>query len=91
MEDIEGFSRQLGKRLGRASMQKSISSMRNFLRFLAANGIVASGLDGKIDRPRIYREEKLPRALPWLTVQAFLESINRDVDIGKRDYVLGPV
>lgn len=88
MEDIEGFSRQLGKRLGRASMQKSISSMRNFLRFLAANGIVASGLDGKIDRPRIYREEKLPRALPWLTVQAFLESINRDVDIGKRDYAM---
>jgi site-specific recombinase XerD len=87
-EDIDGFSLQLGKRLGRAAMQKSISTMRNFLRFLAAGGIVAPGLDSKIDRPRIYREEKLPRALPWTTVQAFLGSINRDMGIGKRDYAM---
>jgi len=88
MEDIEGFSRRLGKRLGRVAMQKSISTMRNFLRFLAAGGIVAPGLDSKIDRPRVYRQEKLPRALPWPTVQAFLRSINHDVDIGKRDYAM---
>jgi len=88
MADIEGFSRQLGKRLGRAAMQKSISTLRNFLRFLAAGGIVAPGLDSKIDRPRVYRQEKLPRALPWPTVQKFMGSINRDVAIGKRDYAM---
>lgn len=88
MEDIEGFSRRLGNRLGRVALQKCISTMRNFLRFLAARRMVAPGLDSKIDRPRVYRQEKLPRSLPWPTVQAFLCSINRDVGIGKRDYAM---
>ncbi len=44
------------------------------------------GLDKMIDRPRIYRQEQLPRSLPWTTIQAFLGSINRDSAIGKRDF-----
>lgn len=88
IEDIEGFIRRLGKRLGRVAMQQPIATMRNFLRFLAVGGVVAPGLDSQIDRPRVYRQEKLPRSLPWPTVQAFLRSINRDVDIGKRDYAM---
>jgi site-specific recombinase XerD len=88
IEDIEGFIRRLGKRLGRVAMQKPIATMRNFLRFLAAGGVVAPGLDSQIDTPRVYRQEKLPRSLPWPTVQAFLRSINRDVAIGKRDYAM---
>jgi len=88
MVDIEGFIRRLGKRLGRVAMQKPVATMRNFLRFLAAGGVVAPGLDSQIDRPRVYRQEKLPRSLPWPTVQAFLRSINRDCDIGKRDYAM---
>ena len=88
IEDIERFIRRLGKRLGRVAMQKPVATMRNFLRFLAAGGVVAPGLDSQIDRPRVYRQEKLPRSLPWPTVQAFLRSINRDCDIGKRDYAM---
>jgi site-specific recombinase XerD len=88
LEDIEGFVRRLGKRLGRVAMQKPIAAMRNFLRFLAAGGVVAPGLDGQIDTPRVYRQEQLPRALPWPTVQAFLRSINRDLALGKRDYAM---
>jgi len=88
MEDIEGFIRRLGARLGRVAMQKPIATMRNFLRFLAAGGVVAAGLDCKIDTPRVYRQEKLPRSLPWPTVQAFLRCIDRDTAIGKRDYAI---
>jgi integrase/recombinase XerD len=88
LESIDGFLRRLGKRLGRVAMQKPIAAVRNFLRFLAARGVVAAGLDAQIDTPRIYRQEQLPRALPWPTVQAFLRSINRNLAIGKRDYAI---
>jgi integrase/recombinase XerD len=88
IEDIEGFVRKLGTRMGRVAMQKPIATLRNFLRFLAAGGVVAPGLDSQIDTPRRYRQEQLPRALPWPTVQALLRSINRDLAIGKRDYAM---
>ena len=88
VKDIEGFIRRLGKRMGRVGLQKPIAILRNFLRYLAASGVVAPGLDRQIDRPRIYRQEQLPRALPWATVQGFLRSIDRDRAIGKRDYAM---
>jgi len=84
--DLEGFIRHLSKRMSRVGLQKPIAILRNFLRFLAADGTVPVGLDNTIDRPRVYRQEQLPRSLPWSTVQAFLGSINRDSAIGKRDY-----
>lgn len=88
IEDIESFVQQLSKRMGRAGLQNSISMIRNFLRFLAADGAIAPGLDRQIDRPRVYRQEKLPRALPWTTVQKMLQSIDRKTAIGKRDYAI---
>lgn len=86
--DLEGFIRHLSKRMGRVGLQKPIAIMRNFLRFLAADGTAPVGLDGTIERPRVYRQEQLPRSLPWSTVQALLGSINRNSAIGKRDYAM---
>ena len=86
--DIEDFLRHMGKRMGRVALQKVTSTLRNFLRFLAANGGVPLGLESQIDVPRVYRQEKLPRALPWETVQAFLRSIDRNTAMGKRDYAM---
>ncbi len=88
MTDIEGFIRQLGKRMGRVALQKPISVIRHFLRFLATSGVIPHGLDSQIDTPRVYRQEQLPRALPWTTVEAFLHSIDRDTVMGKRDYAI---
>jgi len=88
IKDIEGFIRQMGKRMGRVALQKVIATIRNFLRFLAAGGVVPFGLESQIDTPRVYRQEKLPRALPWETVQAFLLSIDRNTAMGKRDYAM---
>lgn len=86
--ELEGFIRHLSKRMGRVGLQKPIAIMRNFLRFLAADGTVPVGLDRTIERPRIYRQEQLPRSLPWSTVQAFLGSIDRKSAAGKRDYAM---
>ena len=86
--DVERFIRHLGKRMGRVGLQKPIAALRHFLQFLAMDGTVPNGLDSQIDTPRVYRQEKLPRALPWPIVEAFLKSIERDHVMGKRDYAM---
>ena len=88
MADIEGFIRHLAKRMGRVALQKPIAVIRHFLRFLATRGVIRHGLDSQIDTPRVYRQENLPRALPWTTVEAFLHSIDRNTFTGKRDYAM---
>jgi integrase/recombinase XerD len=88
ISDIEGFIRHISRRMGRVALKKVIATIRNYLRFLAANGVIPFGLDRQIDTPRVYRQEQLPKALPWNTVQVFLRSIDRDTAIGKRDYAM---
>jgi integrase/recombinase XerD len=85
---IEEFVRCKGSRLGRGTMQHVVSRLRSFLRFLAARGEAPTGLDARIDTPRLYRGEQLPRALPWETVLTFLCAIDRSTPIGRRDYAI---
>jgi len=85
---IEGFVRAVGTRIGRASLQHTVAHLRSFLRFLASRGDIVRGLDSSIDTPRLYRGERLPRALPWETVQAFLAAIDRSTPMGRRDYAM---
>lgn len=85
---IEAFVRTSGTRLSRASLQHVVAHLRSFLHFLASRGEIARGLDSAIDTPRVYRGERLPRSLPWQTVQAFLAAIDRATPMGRRDYAM---
>jgi integrase/recombinase XerD len=85
---IEAFVRESGTRLSRASLQHVVAHLRSVLRFLASRGEIACGLDSSIDTPRLYRGERLPRSLPWETVQAFLAAIDRSTAMGRRDYAM---
>ena len=85
---VESFVRLRAGRLGRGSQQHLVAHLRSFLRFLATTGQCPSGLDATIDTPRLYRLEQLPRALPWETVQALLQSIDRHTTLGLRDYTM---
>lgn len=87
-KDIEAFVTQAGKRLCRGSLQHEIAALRGLLRFLALDGRVPPGLDKRIDTPRLYRLEQLPRALPWPTVIDLLKSLDLTSDIGLRDYAM---
>jgi site-specific recombinase XerD len=49
---------------------------------------VSTGLAEQIDTPRVYRGERLPRALAWETVLGFLKAIDRATTIGRRDYAM---
>ncbi|MFQ5473389.1 MAG: tyrosine-type recombinase/integrase, partial [Dehalococcoidia bacterium] len=86
--DLEDFLRITGAHQGRGSLQHVVAHVRGFLRFLAGRGEVPPGLETRIDTPRLYRLEQLPRALPWETVRAFLRSIDRTTPMGRRDYAM---
>jgi len=86
--DIEGFVQTTGARVSRASLQHAVSHLRGFLRFLTSTGESRGGLDAFIDTPRLYRGEQLPRALPWETVKALLQSIDQSTPLGRRDYAM---
>jgi integrase/recombinase XerD len=85
---LEGFIKALAARLGRESLQHAVAHVRSFLRFLVGRGEVVDGLASSIDTPRLYRGERLPRALPWGTVKAFLAAIDRSTAMGRRDYAM---
>jgi integrase/recombinase XerD len=87
-KDVETYVKQTGKRLSRASLQHDIAALRGFLRFLATDGRTPIGLDRRIDTPRLYRLEQLPRALPWDTVTSLLRSIDTTSAMGLRDYTM---
>jgi integrase/recombinase XerD len=84
----ESFICSVSSRFGRGSLQHIVGHVRGFLRFLAMRGEAPAGLDSQIDMPRVYRLEQLPRALPWNTVRAFLQSIDRAYSSGMRDYAM---
>lgn len=86
--DIEDFLKVMGARVGRGSLQHVVAQLRSFLRFLATRDLAPIGLDARIDTPRVYREERLPRSVPWETVLAFLRSIDRSTPMGRRDYAM---
>jgi integrase/recombinase XerD len=86
--DVEAYISQISKHLCRASLQHDIAAVRGLLRFLATDGRAPIGVDRQIDTPRLYQMEKLPRALPWETVIALLESIDTASAMGLRDYAM---
>ena len=86
--DLESFILKVSNGLTRGTIQHVVAALRGFLRFLATAGQATPGLDTQIDTPRLYRQEQLPRALPWETVQAFLQSIPRHHPKGRRDHAI---
>jgi integrase/recombinase XerD len=87
-DHLESYITKTGQRLSRLTLHHDISALRGFLRFLAIDGRVPHRLASEIDRPRLYRLEQLPRALPWETVRALLRSMDRTSPMGLRDYAM---
>ena len=65
-----------------------VAHIRGFLRFLKMHARGPQGQEFPIDTPRVYRREQLPRSLPWDTVRAFLDGIDRSGTAGLRDYAM---
>jgi integrase/recombinase XerD len=87
-EHVEGFICSVAKRFNRGSLQHVIAHIRGFLRFLKEHGYGPQRQQFPIDTPRVYRQEQLPRSLPWDTVRMFLNGIDRSSKAGLRDYAM---
>jgi Phage integrase, N-terminal SAM-like domain len=59
---LESYITRAGKRLCRRTLQHHVSALRVFLRFLAMDGTVPTGLDDQIDTLRLYRLEPTTRS-----------------------------
>lgn len=88
LSDLEAFVKAISNRCSRATLRSIAGRLRSFLQFLVVKGEIPQGPNREIDTPRVYREEQLPRALPWETVQAFLKSIDCSGLVGLRDYTM---
>src|ERR1700677_1483181 len=88
MDQIDGFLRQMAKTNNRFSLQHVVASLRSFLRYYHARGVIKEPLHQQIDTPRTYRLEQLPKALPWEKVVALLRSIDRSDASGLRDFTI---
>lgn len=85
--DVEHFVSDRAMMLTRASLKTDTSSLRGFLRYCVDSGLAPAGIE-EFDRPRLYRYEQLPRALPWPLVEQLLESIDRSTPTGMRDHAV---
>jgi integrase/recombinase XerD len=85
---VEVFLRRCARTNNRFSMQHVVATIRAFLRRQHALGTLRQTLHLQIDTPRVYRLERLPRAIPWSQVEALLSSIDRSEAHGVRDFTL---
>lgn len=88
LKQVETFLIQSAKRNNRFSLQHVVGTLRAFLRHQHAQGFLEKPLHDRIDRPRTYRLEQLPRAVSWERIIALLRSIDRSTPRGLRDYTL---
>ena len=85
---IEAFLHCSAQTNNRFSLQHIVATVRAYLRWQYAQGKLSRSLHLQIDTPRVYRSERLPRALAWTQVQALLRSIDRSEPFGLRDFTL---
>lgn len=88
IRQVNTFIVRIAPRVCRESLQHTVAHLRSFMRYLVGRGEIAAGLERAIDTPRVYRGERLPRSLPWKTVQSFLAAIDRSTPMGRRDYAM---
>lgn len=88
MDQIDSFLKDCAKSMNRHSLQHVVAYLRSFLRFEYTKGYIPTPLHQMIDAPRVYRLEKLPKALDWKTIQQFLDSIDQSEPHGLRNYAM---
>jgi site-specific recombinase XerD len=86
--DIDAFLRQCARTNNRFSLQHIVASVRAYLQWRHARGLLDKPLHQQIDTPQVHRGERLPRAIPWEQVQALLVSIALCGRCGHRDFAL---
>lgn len=87
MRDVERFIAVKARRISRRRLEMVVGALRSFLRYAHQRGLLGARLD-EIDRPRHFRDERPPRAVPWDLAQKLLKSIDRRTRMGSRDHAI---
>jgi site-specific recombinase XerD len=86
--DLDEFVQELATRVSKSTVADDCSSLRSFLRFLQATGRVNTDLAKSVVAPRVRKEARPPRMLPWKDVKRILRSIGQSEPPGKRDFAI---
>lgn len=86
--DLDAFVSELAARVSKSTVADDCSSLRSFLRFLQATGRVNKDFAQSVVAPRVRKDAKPPRMLPWPDVKRILRSIGRSEPPGKRDFAI---
>jgi site-specific recombinase XerD len=74
--------------LHRASKKHLTSSLRSFLRFAHVKGYLKRPLMNAVPVIATRKLDRLPRGMPWKSVQALLRAPDRRTPPGRRDYAM---
>lgn len=72
----------------RATVSVYSSVLRDFIRYLHEKGILEQDISSTVPRPRIYVEENIPETWMPEEVRKLLGIVNRNSQVGKRDYAM---
>lgn len=85
---LSAYITETGRTLDKRSVQSLCSILKVFLRYLYYAGLHARDLSQQIESPRHYRLANLPRSISWSEVRQMLETVDRRIPAGKRDFAI---
>jgi integrase/recombinase XerD len=87
LADIDAYLLKMRQHYAVATVARSLSSLRLFLRFLQNTGRLRHDLASSVQGPPRRRVEP-PRALPWSDVKKILRAVDQSTRVGLRDYAM---
>jgi len=85
---IESFFLDYAHEMGHSARRSMQAALRTFLRFCFYEGYVRHSLDHAVPTLRTYKLARVPRGLGEPQAQAVLQSVDRDTEVGRRDYAI---
>lgn len=85
-DDLSAYAVAIGKRLSPRSVSRNISALKQFYRFLAAEGIIPKNPARLLETPRLPR--RLPGVLSRTEVEALLSQPEPSTPVGQRDVAM---
>ena len=87
-ETVERFFLPYAQKMGRSARRSMQAALRTFLRFCFHHGYVQQPLDRAVPTWRTYKLATVPRGLSDEQALKVLRSIDRNTNVGQRDYAI---
>jgi site-specific recombinase XerD len=87
-EKVEQFVLAYASGNGRSARRSMQSALRTFFRFALHDGYLRQPLDRAVPTLRTYKLATVPRGLSEQQVQEVLRGIERNTEVGRRDYAI---